>query len=315
MPVNLNLTSNSPVSATSSTGLSDTVGSPRQDDFLKFDQIAIGKQLQGQIINRFKDGYAVIRIVNSLVAGSLLQIRLPTDFKIGDQLRLTLIANDNHQPRFAISIQTVDLGQIVISDTGQLLAKLIQENPATNPIASTVPLTTSETPDPNQLASQLNNAVDKSGVFYESHLKQWTEGERSVEQIRQEPQNINQANNSLIPIQLETLENNRFVWLGEAWPGQSIQWEVIKDQDSNKQTADESQYDANWKTTIKLDMPNLGQISATIKLQGESAQLQLHVNQADVASLLKNNSHKLAESFASSGIRLETLHTYDDGRA
>ncbi len=315
MPVNLNLTSNSPVSPSSSTGLSDTVGSPRQDDFLKFDQIAIGKQLQGQIINRFKDGSAVIRIDNSLEAGSLLQLRLPADFKIGDQLRLTLIANENHQPRFSISMQMVDLGQIVISDTGQLLAKLIQQNPEPSPIASTAPLTTSATPDPNQLASQLNNAVDKSGVFYESHLKQWTEGERSVEQIRQEPQNTHQASSSLIPIQLETLENNRFVWLGEAWPGQSMQWEVIKDQDSNKQTPDESQYDSSWKTTIKLDMPNLGQISATINLQGESAQLQLHVNQADVAGLLKNNSHKLVDSLASAGIRLETLQTYDDGRA
>jgi flagellar hook-length control protein FliK len=310
MSINVNLSSNSPVSAPLAVGPSETVASPHQDDFLKFDQIAIGKKLQGQIVNSL-NGNSIIKIDNPLQTGSILQLRLPAEFKVGDQLILTLLSNDNNQPRFSVSLQTATIGQTVISDAGQILSQILEEHPEPSRVMSTAPLTTSSDPDSTQLASQLNNAVDKSGVFYESHLKQWSEGARTVEQIRQEPQNNSPVNNQLIPIQLEAMENKHFAWQGEVWPGQTMQWDVIKDKE-DQQKQNEPDYNSSWNTTVKLDLPNLGQISATINIKDDVAHLQLHANNADVVTLLKNNSEQLIQSFASSGISLENLQTYFD---
>jgi len=311
MAINVNLTSNSPVSATASLSTTETLGSPHQDDFIKFDQIAIGKQLQGQIVNSL-DGNSIIKISNGLQNGSILQLRVPAEFKIGDQLILTLLSNNNNQPKFSVSLEAVTLGPIVISQTGQLLSQLLEENPEPIRVINTSSLTISGEPNPIQLASQLNNALEISGVFYESHLKQWREGQRTVEQIRQEPQNTGPINNQLIPIQLEAMENKHFAWQGEIWPDQTMQWDVIQDKDNepNQQKQEESDYNANWKTTVKLDMPNLGHISATISIKDDIVHLQLHANKADVVTLLKNNSEQLVQSFASAGISLENLQTY-----
>lgn len=310
MSINVNLSSNSPVSAPLAVGPSETVASPHQDDFLKFDQIAIGKKLQGQIVNSL-NGNSIIKIDNPLQTGSILQLRLPAECKVGDQLILTLLSNENNQPRFSVSLQTASIGQTVISDAGQMLSQILEEHPEPSRVMSTAPLTTSSDPDSTQLASQLNNAVDKSGVFYESHLKQWSEGARTVEQIRQEPQNNSPVNNQLIPIQLEAMENKHFAWQGEVWPGQTMQWDVIKDKE-DQQKQNEPDYNSSWNTTVKLDLPNLGQISATINIKDDVAHLQLHANNADVVTLLKNNSEQLIQSFASSGISLENLQTYFD---
>jgi len=313
MAINVNLTSNSPVSAPAPVGSTETVGNPPQDDFIKFDQIAIGKQLHGQIVNTL-DGNSIIKISNGLQNGSILQLRVPAEFKVGDQLILTLLSNDNNLPKFSVSLEAVATGPTVISETGQFLSQLLEENPEPNRIVSTTPLTTSNEPDTTQLASQLNNALEKSGVFYESHLKQWSEGGRTVEQIRQEPQNTGTVNNQLIPIQLEAMENKHFSWQGDVWPGQTMQWDVNKDKEEqpNQQTQNESDFKANWTTTVKLEMPNLGLISATISIKDEVAHLQLHSNNADTITLLKYNSNQLVQSFASSGLSLENLQTYHD---
>jgi flagellar hook-length control protein FliK len=313
MAINVNLTSNSPVSASASLGTTETVGSPHQDDLVKFEQIAIGKQLQGQIVKTL-DGNSIIKINNGLQTGSIIQLRLPAEFKVGDQLILTLLSNDNNQPRFSVSLQTVSLGNTVISVTGQLLSHILEENPAPNRITGTTALITSSEPDPTQLASRLNNAINNSGVFYESHLKQWSEGQRTVEQIRQEPQNNTLVNNQLIPMQLEAMDNKHFAWQGEVWPGQAMQWDVHKDENNepNQNKQNDSDDNTSWNTTIKLDTPNLGHISATISIKDEVAHLQLHANNADVVILLKKNSEQLIQSFASSGISLENLQTYFD---
>ncbi|NJM33202.1 MAG: hypothetical protein HC848_10610 [Limnobacter sp.] len=38
------------------------------------------------------------------------------------------------------------------------------------------------------LAQQVSSAVENSGLFYESHLQQWANGQRSKNQLSMEPQ-------------------------------------------------------------------------------------------------------------------------------
>lgn len=180
---------------------------------------------------------------------------------------------------------------------------------------------------PAQLAPRLQQALEGSGLFYEAHLRQWSEGERSLAQIRQEPQNqasrgepaplpsSAQAPNPAptqagqwVPLQLDSLEQNRFAWQGEFWPGQPMQWEVRREHERARQdTTPANEATATWQTVLKLDLPGLGQVSAQIRLQDGHAQLQLRAEHADAAALLQTGREQLIESLAAAGTALDTF--------
>ena len=184
---------------------------------------------------------------------------------------------------------------------------------------------------PAQLAPRLQQALESSGLFYEAHLRQWSEGERSLAQIRQEPQNqitraaettpqpaASQAPNATpaptqaghwVPLQLDSLEQNRFAWQGEFWPGQPMQWEVRREQERAHQNATpaEAAAQAVWQTVIKLDLPGLGQVKAQIRLQDGHAQLQLRAERPETSALLQTEREPLVESLAAAGTTLDAF--------
>ncbi len=129
----------------------------------------------------------------------------------------------------------------------------------------------------DQLAHELENVVDKSGLFYGAHLKQWIDGERSIEQLRKEPQaavlNGNEAPlladikdnqqlpkeiTSLLREQLQVLEKRGFVGDVEVWQGQQARIEIA-DEGSGSGTAGEQ-----WRTHLVLHLPALGEIDAEL---------------------------------------------------
>ncbi len=147
-------------------------------------------------------------------------------------------------------------------------------------------------PDAAELAKNLQSAVSKSGMFYESHQALWVQGKISTQQLLQEPQakfselfNQNQANNTnnanntsnannaanipkdMLPVvqqQLDSLANQQFIWQGQAWQGQQMQWEISEEEHKNKNGED--QKFRHWKTRIKLSMPILGNLDAELRL-------------------------------------------------
>lgn len=159
-------------------------------------------------------------------------------------------------------------------------------------------------PDAAELAKNLQSAVSKSGMFYESHQAQWVQGKISTQQLLQEPQakfsklleHLNNSNNAnanakniaansntnttannslqhssipkdMLPVvqqQLDSLANQQFIWQGQAWNGQQMQWEIDEDQQSNKNH--EEQKVSRWKTRIKMSMPFLGNLDAELRL-------------------------------------------------
>lgn len=166
-------------------------------------------------------------------------------------------------------------------------------------------------PDAAELAKNLQSAVSKSGMFYESHQAQWVQGKLSTQQLLQEPQakfskllehlnlnpnnnnanaaknnananannlnqNINNSNNALphsgiprdmLPVvqqQLDSLANQQFIWQGQAWNGQQMQWEIDEDEHNDGNNAE--QKISRWKTRIKMNMPFLGNLDAELRL-------------------------------------------------
>jgi len=317
---NITTTSDAPVSATRQIGTTSETGNPDQDGVIKLDQIEIGKAIQAHITSTLSNGNSIISFQNGAQTSNL-QMRLPAGVKVGDQLQLTLLSLNDGKPSFSISLlsttETVNL-----SSTAQLLDKLALNNNQQAKINGNSPLLASTKEfDPAHLATQLGASIEKSGVFYESHLQQWSEGNRNLEQIKQEPQNLSttpaETANSLIPAQLDTLENKRLSWQGELYPGQPLQIDITKEENQNKQSSSPSskqEADAVWQTTLKLQLPNLGDVHIKIHLQGDHAQLNVNVNDSATATSLKSASDSLAQSLAASGTALDQITVKSDDK-
>ena len=314
---NIPLTSDSPVSATRQIGTTNETGNPSQDGVIKLDQIEIGKALQAQVTSILSNGNSIVSLQNGAQTNNL-QMRLPAGFKVGDQLQLTLLSLNDGKPNFSISLlnatETVNL-----SSTAQLLDKLALHNNQQAKINGNTPLLASTNElEPAHLATQLGASIEKSGVFYESHLQQWSEGNRNLEQIKQEPQNQSatptETANTLIPAQLDTLENKRLSWQGELFPGQPLQMDITKEENQGKQSSAEQESEAIWQTTLKLQLPNLGDVHVKIRLQGDHAQLNVNVIDSATATSLKSASDSLSQSLAASGTALDQITVQSDDK-
>ena len=320
MVSNINLSSNSPVAAPSPISNTAATGAPSQDGVIKLDQIQIGKAIQAQVLSLLSNGNNVVSLQNGTQISNL-QMRLPAGFKVGDQIQLTLLSLNDGKPNFSIS--TLSSAETVnLSSTAQLLDKLALSSNQKAQINGSSPLLTSTKElEPAHLATQLGESIEKSGVFYESHLQQWSEGSRNLDQIRQEPQNQNTAStdtaNNLIPQQLDTLENKRLSWQGELYPGQPMQLDIVKEdyQDKQSSTTSEQESDAVWQTSLKLQLPNLGQVHVKIRLQGDHTQLSVNVNDSAAAASVKSAADSLSQSLAASGTALDQITVQIDDKS
>jgi hypothetical protein len=307
----VDFSSNSPISAVSSVGATDNVANPHQESNLRLDQIAIGQALRGQVVSSQADGSSLVKLQLGNQDSQLVKLQLPAGFLVGDELALTLLSKGGDRASFALGLM-VTQDTVNVSHAGQLLEQLTHSNQQSQPkVTGTTPLlTSSNSGNPSQLANELSKTLENSGVFYEAHLRQWHDGERNLEQVRQEPQNLLSPSpdgiNNWMPAQLDSLENQRFVWQGELWPGQPIEWEVDKQPESSSPSPSDENNPV-WQTTVKLELPNLGQIKATIRLQGEHAQLMMNVADATTASQLKAASDQLALALEASGNALDSV--------
>lgn len=148
-----------------------------------------GQQLQGSVQEKLSEGLFKVQ-----VAGQTLQMRLPGNIKAGDTIKLEVLSL---QPRitFGIVASTNPLSTPEqIGSTARMLSNLA-ERPIERPIVQqsgnkAVWEAGQQMPDTKVLAGALRETLGKSGLFYESHQAQWIRGERSINQLREEPQNL-----------------------------------------------------------------------------------------------------------------------------
>ena len=120
-------------------------------------------------------------------------------------------------------------------------------------------------PSASALATALGAQIGQSGLFYESHLRQWLQGKRTLTQLRAEPQGnlaagpvtarpasasnptmptaanaggtgtaadaamdriVDAGSRGLVRHQLDTLAGSTVRWQGEAWPGTPMHCDI-----------------------------------------------------------------------------------------
>ena len=171
---------------------------------------------------------------------------------------------------------------------------------------------------PEAIARALQRSIATSGVFYESHLVEWTLQRHSVANLQREPQaawpsagtgTTAAAPTAALPLegatavptafaqptpptlaplpdtapalvrqQLDVLETGQILWRGDLWPGQPASIEITEDEDTR-----EPGMAPVWRTRLALALPGLGDIEARLALSGH--RLQLHIDTRDPASV------------------------------
>lgn len=159
------------------------IGDARQETVGRLARIAIGQRVEASVESLLSDGSFLVKVADTAV-----RTNLPPGSKVGDQLQLTLLATEP-RPTFRLDGEA-GAAPTKLSTAGKLIDTLLSANTGTSLIGKSA-LVANPATAPAELAQALQHTLSSSGLFYESHLQQWTAGERPLADVMREPQNQN----------------------------------------------------------------------------------------------------------------------------
>lgn len=231
--------------------------------------------------------------------------------------------------------------QVTLSDSVRYLGALLQKisdqaETQAAPLNKTAPLLSAAPSDIKEFATSLRNTLSQSGLFYESHQAQWVAGERMLTDLLQEPQGklsvlnhgagaeIAQKNApvsmqsdglpaqsasrlpvhaeavALVQQQLQTLDSRQLVWQGQVWQGQPMEWRV--EERGAREGGDVEM--PHWQTSLRLQLPRLGDVQATLAIIPQGLRIDLKAANADTAEAMRGAQDKLRRSMEASGLNV-----------
>lgn len=253
---------------------------------------------------------------NAQIKNSIFNMNLGASAKTGETLLLKFIDN-NPVPTFLLAPRPTNIAgsAIEISSAASLIGQYLKQAESDG-VPARIQATAVVTQVPNNaqvMAQDLKYAISHSGLFYESHLSDFIQGNQALTAIKQEPQN--QTGSSLIGLmsqQLAVLENQRLLWQGEVWPGQKMDWDVYLEQanrDASKQAASEQSVEEG--TTIfsemTLHLPHLGKVSAKLSLTDGRMRIHILADQELTLNALNNQKQTLTQAIVKNGQQLDAL--------
>jgi hypothetical protein len=142
------------------------------------------------------------------------------------------------------------------------------------------------------IVERLRQALETSGLFFESHLAQWNRGERSDAALRQEVLGLlagaqpgaREAAGHVpggaerVAAQMDVLQRQSVVLQGPVWAGQALLLELAREQDADDRAAAAGAAPAPpvFHARLKLDLPRLGVVEVELRLAGHSVAVEVH---------------------------------------
>ncbi|MDB5758984.1 MAG: hypothetical protein JWM30_2273 [Burkholderia sp.] len=309
------------------------LGDPAQESLRRLTGLETGKAFEAQVLSRLGNGEFVVGI-----ADTAARMALPEGTRVGEQLSLTLVAREP-RPLFMLERPAAQ-DAAVFSPAARLIAGLLQNSPAAQPpLPGTAPLATSaDALQPAPLESALKDSLAYSGLFYESHVAEWANGARPMAQLLREPQmqaasvkppeaaselrsyqaaapadgatpasvaGMDLDAGRLITQQLDTLEQRSVAWRGELFPGQPMQWEIREQNGSGGSPVPPAE--RSWQSALRLELPSLGKVAATLQLHGGRLQLSVQAGSDGSAAALRQQGGALAEALQAAGLPLDLM--------
>ncbi len=204
---------------------------------------------------------------------------------------------------------------------------------------------------PEQVAKAFARSLVTSGVFYESHLQEWVAGDRPVEALRAEPHNrplpafvrgaavsntagaeernavsltnsgstpgsaganiaaLPEALATIVREQLDVLDLRRVLWQGEVWPQQDARLEIAED---HARRGYEDETASAWRTTLRIDLPHLGQVDVHIALDPAGIGVNVRAGN-DAVSALQPGRAAFTAALRDAGIALRAVEVKANG--
>jgi hypothetical protein len=331
------LTGTRPVTLIHALSPTSPLGEVKDELLHRLSQIALGQEVVANVQSKLTDGSFLVKL-----ADTVAKMNLPASTEVGSKLSLTLVGKEP-RPTFTINQApesippSINSTPTAISNTAHLISTLLQkvsqQAPAMVLAKSNSVLMNPSTPV-QTVAQSLQQAITQSGVFYESHLASWASGQMNVTQLMLEPQGqlsprlespppnpltqtpqqvqpktadifSNPMLQTLVNTQLQTLEQNHIVWQGNAWPGQTMQWEITQDTPQRNQQQNTSQ--PSWRSDVKFELPTLGNVAATLRITSGHLSIQIQAENADSEKALQANTPSLINALAAAGIPLDAI--------
>ena len=272
-----------------------------------------GREYVAQILSKAGD-----TTYNVKVEGAVLKAELGFTAQAGQTLSLRYM-HDSPLPTFSLAANsTSSTGTTAdLSPAAHLIGHYLKEaesgGVSTRYEATAVVTHTPKAPQ--VMAQDLKQAVNNSGLFYESHLGELVQGVRSLAAILQEPQNQPASPvAALMSQQLAILENQSMAWHGEIWPGQEMSWDVYLRQRNSEhgdgqQAADASPADEPRPVAseMTLHFPRLGKVTARLILIDGRMRINILAEQAQTLHTLESKRQNLAAAIVKNGQQLDAL--------
>jgi hypothetical protein len=281
-------------------------------------QLDPGQQVKVEIIANLPNSLYLARI-----AGEMYQLDIPLNVHPGETMDLTFVSAD---PRLTFSVVPPEGGvlSVKLSSLGRWLAGVMEQTPP--PPVFHEPLLEGPEQGTALLAAKLRTAISRSGLFYEAHLARWAAGSLPLAEILGEPQgklsrtptgtdeggegeaqsaDASFADGRTLPFvkeQLQILNNGRFTWRGEAWPGQRVELTVTDLEEATGKPVE---------ATLALELPQLGTVEAKLSLAPDGVSLELVCAHQGGAALLREAGEGLRLALFSSGLHLRRLSARD----
>lgn len=294
----------------------DAIGGTAQELTDRATQFVKGQDYIAHVLSKVGESTFNVKVENENLKGTILKMDLGTATKTGQTLVLKFL-QDSPVPTFLLASAATEVAEsnTKISTAANLISQYLKQaegDGMSNRFFATT-LVSHNPSNPQVLAKDLQNSLEKSGLFYESHLSDFVQSKQTLTALRQEPQNQNGTQLSgLLAQQLTILENQRLAWHGEVWPRQKMDWDVYLQEHSTEgdhQTANES--DDNQARPIfsemTLHLPHLGKVSARISLVDGRMRVNILAEQLETLQVLKSKSVNLAEAIGKNGQPLDAL--------
>lgn len=305
--------------------------------------LELGQQLQGAVQDKISEGLFKVQ-----VAGQTLQMRLPGNIQSGDTIRLQVISL---QPKitFGMVASTNPLSTPEQIGTAARLLSNLAERPIERPVVQqlgnrAVWPAEQQAPDTKLLAAGLRETLGKSGLFYESHQAQWVRGERSINQLLDEPQN--QLTGKALPLSaadLRVAADNVAAARGQAdlsaqakvagdtaqpiakelvnlvqqqlhtleqhhlvWMGQVWPGQQMQweIQGQPEHQSRQQQDERQWSTEMELSLPGLGDVHARLVFAESGLRMTLRAADPATVGVFNSALPQLKNSLADAGIPL-----------
>ncbi|MDD2897310.1 MAG: flagellar hook-length control protein FliK [Desulfuromonadaceae bacterium] len=144
-----------------------------------------GQQIKGEVMAALGGGQFTVQ-----VAGQMLEFVMPKGVRRGDLINLFFITGEPKQTYLMVRFGRT--GDSRISETGRWLSGFLAEASGQVPTQAALgtlgTLLNESTSDAPLLGRMLQQGLQKSGLFYESHLARWFGGDYALEEVLKEPQ-------------------------------------------------------------------------------------------------------------------------------